>query len=169
MVEQWREIKGTDGNYEISNLGRVRSWRNVKRGRRKEPFLMKTHIKNGSPGKTGLELVVDLANRKSVLVRHLMRDTWMEGKKPGYVVTHKNGDIHNVELSNLRYTTRQKLCVKYRNRRKPVVKLDSEGEPVEWYSSCNEAAKKNFVVPSTMSYRISKGIISDGFRYEYDL
>lgn len=169
MVEQWREIEGTNGDYELSNFGRVRSWKNVKRGFKKEPKILKAHIRNGNPGKPGLELVVDLGKCHSVLIRHLMRDTFMEGKKPGYVVTHKDGDIHNVALSNLKYTTRKELCQKYRNQRKPVLKISKDGEIAEIYSSCNEAAKKNFVVPSTMSYRISRGITSDGFLYQYDL
>lgn len=169
MVEQWREIEGTNGLYEISNFGNVRSWRDGKGGRAKTPRMMKPRERGTGRGRERRELVVSLVGHRVLYIRHLMRDTWMEGQKPGYVVVHKDGDIHNVALSNLMYTTRKELCAKHKNRRKPVAKLNRNREPVEWYTSCKEAADKNFVSPSCMSYWIKTKKVYKGFRFAYDL
>lgn len=57
--EQWRKIPGLDG-YEISNRGRVRSW---KHWTAPEPRVLKIQIRNGIPyirlGCTGKEHVID--------------------------------------------------------------------------------------------------------------
>ena len=44
MEEVWKDIDGYDGYYQISNKGRVRSWKNGRWGKRESPLIMKQQL-----------------------------------------------------------------------------------------------------------------------------
>ena len=80
MDEQWRKIQGFGGVYEISNEARIRSWQ--KTGTMKSPPQNPKILKHRRNTKG--DCFVRLGskeNRKTVLIRNLMRDTWMQGKE----------------------------------------------------------------------------------------
>lgn len=70
-------------------------------------------------------------------VLSLMVDTWMGGKRPGLVPYHKNGDLKDNWVGNIGFASRKELGRKTGASagRKPVVKVDPEGEIVAVYSS----------------------------------
>lgn len=166
MREIWRAIPGTDGWYEISTSGHVRSW--VERGwhekrRAKEPHLMKCSLtpKNG---------LIVMIRQKRFTVKNIVRDVFMGGERPGYVLAHKNGDRSDCSVENLVFVTRKQLnAVSNRSKRKVVKKVSIYGRKVlEFYPSVREAAEKNFLSNHGMTNRIKKKIVVDGVYFCYD-
>lgn len=93
MTEEWREVAGTDGRYEVSSLGRFRK-RLIKRG----PVVM-----NGYRTKHGY-FVVSMDNRQ--YLRHVLVARAFHGDPaPGLVVRHLNGTPGDDRVENLRWGT----------------------------------------------------------------
>ena len=94
-MEEWKAIKGYEGIYEVSNLGRVRS-------------------NNGEitpqPNSTGYLRVKLSKNgeKRRFLVHRLVADAFVTNPNPevNNVVNHLDCDIHNNSAENLEWTTR---------------------------------------------------------------
>lgn len=102
VVEQWRLVPG-HSFYEVSNLGRVRSWcTGCQHGtvRRKRPFIRKSNI-----GTTGY-YCVQIAGKKNARVHRLVAAAFL-GPSHGMEVNHKDGNKLNNRLSNLEYCSKQ--------------------------------------------------------------
>lgn len=179
MREQWRPIPGYDGRYEISTLGEVRSW-NGHNGfhgatspRASEPRVLKLKKrwkKRGNP-----ELLVTLYDRETskpnrIRVKVLMRDVWMDGPKPGYVLHHKNWDQLDCSLHNLCYAKPAEInAIMTNGRRRPVVAREvATGELLGVWPSIDIAAKKSFLTRRGMTKRIYRKTICDGVIFEFE-
>lgn len=94
MDEEWRWIKGYEGIYQISNLGRLKSFRKNKNG----------HI-NSNTNKNGWYLTVNLFDadkrRKTTRIHILVAKTFIGDIKRGYHVHHKDGNKQNNCVDNL--------------------------------------------------------------------
>lgn len=99
LNEEWRDVKGYSGLYEISSFGRVRSIRgNTARimalhPNRKDGYLKVSLSKNGE--------------KRTYLVHLLVAAAFLGKCPPGYVVNHKSetGDKTDNRADNLVYTT----------------------------------------------------------------
>ena len=149
--EQWRPIPGTDGMYELSDLGRIRSY-HPWRGRR-TPFVVKTFWNSGA----GYMMVaIHLQGTgKNMSIKTLMRDIWMDGAKDGYSVGVIDGDPKNLVLSNLAYMP---------GNRKPCAMVGRDGKR-KAYPSIIAAAADNYMTPSGVSRRIQTGKEVDGVTF----
>lgn len=108
MIEEWRPIPGCDGNYEVSDQGRVRSvdrvlysirrgkvWAQRRRGKILRPQLDR---------KTGYVRVF-LGEKRRESIQRLVLLTFVGPCPDGHEAAHGDGvRIHNV-LSNLRWAT----------------------------------------------------------------
>jgi len=98
--EVWLAIEDAP-MYEVSNYGRVRSWRKRGKGKGKaeEPTILSQSKKN-----TG-EIVVNIIFRgkyKSIQVKRLVYDTFAPGyRHPNTIIVHKDGKKHNNHFDNL--------------------------------------------------------------------
>lgn len=96
MQEQWREIKGYDGYYKISNRGRVKSFKHKKNGRIIKPFPTVNNY---------LQISLYKNNKRSpALVHRLVLEAFV-GINPKLKTNHKDGDKTNNNLTNLEYCT----------------------------------------------------------------
>ena len=166
MDEQWRKIQGFGGVYEISNEARIRSWQ--KTGTMKSPPQNPKILKHRRNTKG--DCFVRLGskeNRKTVLIRNLMRDTWMQGKIPGKIVHNIDNYKGDCSLKNLEYISREKLTGSGRGNRRAVVKV-KDGIATDIYRSVREAAKNEFLSPSGIIKRILRGTVVDGVSFRYD-
>lgn len=105
--EEWRAIPGHDG-YEVSSLGRVRSYRarGGNRGGRLvgAPHIKKAHRHRGT-GYLSVVLQAD-SNKSQRYPVHLLVAAAFLGPRPdGMQVAHGDGDKMNAALVNLRYAT----------------------------------------------------------------
>lgn len=100
-IEEWRDIKGFEGLYKVSNLGRVKNSRNR---------ILKFYKINS--GYYCLKLVHEDGKRESSLVHRLVIETFnpcpVTDKK--MTVNHINHDKTDNRLENLEWMTYQENC-----------------------------------------------------------
>ena len=95
MEEIWKAVPGYEGLYEVSDLGRVRSFARGVNGR-----LLK-------PGKASNGyFTVCLGRGKSRTLHSLVAEAFIGPKPSGQEVLHKDGTRTNNCVHNLRYGTR---------------------------------------------------------------
>lgn len=179
MIEDWKDIPGYGGAYQISPRGEVRSWRYRGEHFAKKPTLLTSYVK--SSGTTArrvrfVKLTDATGKAREVALLRLMVLTWYGGCPEGKVPYHKNGDLADHSLHNIGFITRRELGKKTgakNSRRKPVKKIAPNNEVVAFYPSARAAAKANH-----MSYqaiidrcigRVKKPFALDGFNYQYDV
>lgn len=95
-MEIWKDIKGYEGFYQASTLGRIK---NIKNGyitigsTSRGSYLRKTLCKNNI--------------KRYFLVHRIIAETFLENKQNKPTVNHKDGDRTNNKLSNLEWSTYQ--------------------------------------------------------------
>lgn len=95
MAEQWRDIVGYDGVYQVSDLGQVR---NIQTNKILQPIKMKN-------GRLYVTLSTDGFSRKHT-VHGLVAAAFLGDCPPNHETSHRDGDCTNNAASNLRYLTR---------------------------------------------------------------
>lgn len=103
--ENWKDILGYEGLYQVSDLGRVRSLdREVVYSNGKVRIfkgkLLKPHIEKD--GRVSIQLSKN-GNRKTTKVCRLVALTFIGEKPEGYHVCHNDGNARNNTLMNIRY------------------------------------------------------------------
>lgn len=148
--EEWRDIVGYEGLYQVSNLGRIKSLGNDKT--KKEKILKPQLYKNGYYRiwlyKNG--------NKKRYLVHRLVALAFIPNSNNLPCVNHKDEDKSNNSVENLEWCSvsyninfgnRNKLVgeinvIKLKNHKllsKPVLQFDLEGNLIAEYPSIKEA------------------------------
>lgn len=180
MEEVWRDIKGFEGKYEVSNYGRVR---NKKTGKILKPFIQQDYLRFSLCGvkKLGARLVAEafITNPNNLpVINHKDRV-----RSNNFVWVNEDGTIDqeksNLEWSSIRdnviypptQTQRIKTILENGKKRRKVLKIDIlTNEVIKEYPSEKEAAIDN---------NLSKGNLccvlkhyygrktTGGFRWEY--
>lgn len=125
-AEEWRAIDGYDGWYEVSDRGRVRSWKQSgsQLGRPKGGFfrLTEPRLLVLSTTDSGHRKLVLWANGKprSRTVHQLVAEAFIGPRPPGYETCHGDGNPTNNHVSNLRYGTHaENVADKLRHETQP--------------------------------------------------
>ena len=170
-MSRWVEIPDCRFRYRINEEGQVQrqlengSWRDIQ-----------TSLLRGSNRAT-VNLTLANGKRRNVAVAMLMANAFMGGKTPGIWIVHRNGLRTDNRLENLEAITPEECGKRYGSsgRRKPVVKIDRNGEVVETYRSAAEAAKKNHIGRSPVTARCRKEVPHEkeydtlgGFTFRYE-
>ena len=107
VEEEWRIIPGFGGFYEVSNLGRVRSWRKCGHGENRKlgiPKILKANV--GSCGYPQVMLTAASGAKIWFRVYRLVLLTFVGERPQGKEAAHNNGIKTDNRLENLRYATR---------------------------------------------------------------
>lgn len=103
MIEEWRDVAGFEGRYQVSDLGRVRRWRRQREARHwGPPFVPATRVA-GYPA-------IALLNGDTRTVRtvhRLVLDAFVGPCPDGMEACHHNGVRTDARLANLRWDTRK--------------------------------------------------------------
>lgn len=101
MKEEWKDIEGFKGHYQVSNKGRVRSWKNNRHGIGKKSKIIK-----GFDNGYGYTLVdLRLKNkRKTKTIHRLVLETFLPNNKLP-CVNHIDGNKTNNSIENLEWCT----------------------------------------------------------------
>jgi len=99
MVEEWRDIPGVLGKWQVSSLGRVRTGINPETGARPAPMFPKIEYVRGYHRVT--------LDGWRVMVHRLVAEAFLgEPDDPArYQVAHNDGDTSNNHVKNLRWAT----------------------------------------------------------------
>lgn len=101
IAEKWIALNGSDGWYEISNYGRMRSWKH-KNGRRKKPFILSESLN----GRGYVQYHLFNKNDRLVVSAHRAVLEHFIGKCPkGMAAAHNNGNRQDNRLKNIRWDT----------------------------------------------------------------
>ena len=147
MEEIWKDIKGFEGRYQVSNMGRVRSldrWRLNER-----PHFIKGMMLNPSLNKRSGYLRVSLSdghrNYKHIEMQRLVALHFVPGYKKGLVVNHINEIKTDNRAENLEWCTYQ-YNLNYSDvvawKRKPVYQYDLDGNFVKKFKCGNQAEQE---------------------------
>lgn len=133
MKEEWRDIDGYEGLYQISNLGQVKS---LKFGKER---IMKQ--KTTCHGYKAISLSINGEN-KEFPIHRLVAQAFIDNPYNKPVINHKDCNKTNNNVDNLEWCTQQEN-IKYSydlgritipTTKKPVLQYDLEGNFVkEWY------------------------------------
>ena len=111
MVEIWKDIKGYEGLYQVSNLGRVKSLRKniiMKEALKEERYLSITLHKNKT--------------RKSFYIHRLVAQAFVSNPNNYPEVNHKDENKQNNQMDNLEWCT-PKYNANYGTRNKRLSEL----------------------------------------------
>ena len=158
MEEIWKDIKGYEGLYQISNLGRVRSLDMMANSKNGSKRFVKGKIKNPFLNQGGY-LQVHLSKngkRKMYRVHRLVYEAFIGEIPKGYQVNHKDENKQNNILSNIDtlMTPKENLNWGTRNERagksltnhpqksKPVIQKSLDGKVIKIWPSANEIQRQ---------------------------
>lgn len=97
VKEEWKWVKNFDGLYQVSNFGRIKSFKKTKEG-----YILSNQNINGDY----LRVVLNntkTEQRRSIAIHVLVTEHFIGERPRGYHVHHKDGNKQNNVVSNLEY------------------------------------------------------------------
>lgn len=153
MNEIWKDIKGFEGRYQVSNMGRVRSldrdivttYRGTVHTRHyKGRILIPRKTSNGYAFIT----LADSGINTNGQIHRLVAMAFVNGYKEGLIVNHKNENKSDNRAENLEWcdytynnTYGEQFVHRYDKRKMPCCRIDKAGV-ITYYESLREAARK---------------------------
>lgn len=168
MVEEWKDIKGYEGFYQISNLGRVKSL-----------YFNKEKILKPSSPKGYLQITLHLRGEvKTKPIHRLVMEAFnpIDGMN-NYDVNHKDENKTNNRIDNLEWMNHKDNC-NYGNRNKKISNKQrndiKKSIPVlcielnQIFGSLREA-ERQLDIPATNISNACRGIYktAGGYHWEY--
>lgn len=186
-MEIWKDIKGFEGFYQASNLGRIRSidrivYRSLPNGKtrvcKQKGRIISQMINKGTRKgvKPRYELKLSMNGKtKSYQVHRLIAQTFLDNYSEELEVNHIDGNSLNNNVDNLEMVTRlQNIRHAFENglinTSFPVIKKDPKTkEIIAEYYSVSKAAQSIGVAQSSLRFRLRKGgeVFYKGFIFMY--
>lgn len=180
MTEEWKDIQGYEGLYQVSNLGRVRSLDHIVSAISKwgtpQTYLSKGRIRKGVPSSKGYPQV--LLSKEGTVTTHpihrLVAVAFIPNPDNLPEVNHKNEDKSDSRASNLEWCTRDynahylNACTRHAHKIwRKVKQFTVDGKFVVEHSSVSAAAKANGISISYVS-KVIHGVVDSvkGYRFE---
>lgn len=171
MKEIWKDIPNYEGEYQVSNLGRVKSFRaSSKYGSQKEYILNPTTKENGYCNVT----LYGKYGRHKFLVHRLVAEAFIPNPNGYPQVNHKDENPLNNAANNLEWCTAE-----YNNaygtarvriteaQSHPVEQLSVDGRVIAIYRSASIACQIIGVKKSSLGYALRKGTNCKGYFWKY--
>ena len=150
-MEIWKDIKGYEGYYQVSDHGRVRSQDRTVIFSDGHVHYYKTKVLTPCPEKDGYLLVCLRKNgrKQTPKVHRLVAQAFIPNPHGLPIINHKDQNRTNNHVSNLEWCT-NKYNVTYGNacrkrslpRMKAVVQLTLDGRFIAEYESASEASRQ---------------------------
>ena len=172
--EEWRDIAGYEGCYQVSNLGRVKSLERTFIDKRKHKQHIKERILKPQPCRDGY-LQVFLCNssdkKKNFSVHRLVCGAFLENPENKPCVNHIDEDKTNNTASNLEWCTykensnhgtRNARMAKTKN--KPVGQYTTNGKLLKIWQSLMEVQRQLGFAPSNIC-KVARGKNKTAYGY----
>ena len=112
-MENWKQIVGFEGLYEVSDLGRVRSSDRMSKAKLGSYRKQSGKLILGGTNSRGYRLCLLYpaeGKRKTVYFHHLVLKTFVGDPLPSQEACHNDGNKQNNRLDNLRWDTHVSNC-----------------------------------------------------------
>lgn len=169
VEEIWKDIKGLEGYYQVSNYGRVRSLDSfciMKNGRprRKKGKILKLGF-SGAKGKQYLKVGFG-TKMKPKTVHRIVAETFLYRKSKDMVVDHINRDRFDNRIENLEWVTVLENCRRQRHTRgfersKILTEKDVTYIKYEYHKLCESGNKRGALVKLSKGFGVNKTTIFD--------
>jgi hypothetical protein len=103
--EEWKVIPGFGGRYEVSSLGRVRTYSNGRHGNRAEAVVMAQKKTPGGYPQVHLYKPHGGGKQYTVMIHRLVAELFVSNPDGKTVVNHKDGNKANNTADNLEWVT----------------------------------------------------------------
>ncbi len=171
-MEIFKDIKGYEGIYQVSNLGNIKSYNKYKEGKILIPYRINS----------GYEMVsLRGCINKSYLIHRLVAKTFLLNPKNKREVNHINGIKTDNRLENLEWSTpsenmKHALITGLKKRGEhdprsiPVVQLTLENIIIANYAGARDASRKTGFRQSGIS-KCCNGVdkTASGFKWQYKI
>lgn len=154
MTEIYKDIKGYEGLYQVSNLGNVKSLNYNKTG--KEKTLI-PHITGSG------YLSISLGRKYRQYIHRLVAEAFIPNPNNLETVNHKDENKQNNSVQNLEWMT-NKENVQYSKATK-IKCLDLKTKEITYYSSIRDTAKSFHTIHRAILYSLHKAKIPYKNRY----
>ena len=162
MQEIWKDIKGYEGLYQVSDLGRVKSLKRYKKNHTKlqliEGKIMSIHKQYGKKDNEYLSIVLYKNNiAKNKFIHRLVAEAFLDNYDENLQVNHKDGNKLNNNVENLEMLTRNENVLHAYNvlKRKHieniVLQFDLQNNLINEYINVCEASRKTNICRTCIS------------------
>lgn len=155
-MEVWKDIKGYEGKYQVSNLGRVKSLKRWVKRPTNGGYFIKERILKQSKG-VGNYLIVGLSKNmksKSHSVHKLVAEAFL-GYEDNLVVDHINNISTDNRLSNLQYISHRENTSKDKIGSSKYVGVTLSPDGKKWLSYISIKENKVYLGSFDDEYRAS--------------
>jgi len=177
--EEWRDIVGYEGHYQVSNLGRIRG---LDRTFLRNGFLITVRGRILRPGTSrgcrGGYCFVGLCNDGKVsqlYIHRLVAQAFISNPDNLPCINHKNRNIHDNNVENLEWCTYQQNVtymgahlLRGERKRKPILVFNPDGTLFGEFACCQEVADALGIWPDTVyRYMAGKHKCEMGYTFKY--
>lgn len=172
--EEWRDIRGYEGIYQVSNLGRVRSLDRYCAGLNGCRIVHRGKIRAQSTQKSGYKfLSLQVGGKvKTLRVHRLVAEAFVDNPHNYPEVNHIDEDKSNNAASNLEWCTRSYNCSYGSGLSKRVKKCSipciqyKDGVEIARYPSISEASRRTGITFQSIQACVSgNGKTTHGFTW----
>lgn len=166
--EIWKDIKGYEGLYQVSNYGNVKSLEKINCTNKKYLslcYLRKERILKPIKNYRGaLRVILAINGKKSAFYIHrLVANAFIPNPDNLPQVNHKDENVKNNKVDNLEWCTAQ-YNSNYGNRnnkilkhiKKPILQYNLDGKFIKEYESITQASKETKIPISSISANCCK-------------
>lgn len=171
MKEMWKDIRNYEGLYQVSNIGRVKSFRKSTKYGCESEYILKPYL--ASNGYYQVTLYDNTVKHK-FSVHRLVAEAFIPNPNDYPQINHKDENRLNNEVSNLEWCTAEynNAYGTARIRRIettsiPVEQLTVDGHIIAIYRSVRIASEIIGVARSSLRYAVLNGTNCKGYFWKY--